>query len=379
MLGKKVLYTASVEKHITAFHLPYLKWFKDSGFEVHVAFNASSGIRNLPYVDHIWNIPFHRSPFSAKNIYAYKLIKEVIDNNHYNLIHCHTPAESVITRIASQKARGKGTLLFYTAHGFYFYKGAPLKNWLLFFTLEKILSFYSDCIITINKEDYNFAKKYFSNISNNNIYYISGIGVNSQKFKPVSPQEKSLLRLHHGYKESDFILLYIAEFIPRKNHHFILKSLVELKKNIPNIKVLFAGTGVLLKKTIDFCDDQNLNDCVNFLGWRDDLAGFAALADVGISSSKMEGFGLGLAEEMLCSIPIVATYDRGHKEMIDQGINGYMFQHDNVHEFVKYINQLYLDEPKRLRLGQNALIKGKKFVIEKSLKSMVDIYNKFLE
>ena len=110
---KKVLFVASVTRHINTFHIPYLKYFKDNGYEVHV---ASNGEENIKYCDKHFNIPFERSPIKKNNLKAYKQLKELIKNEEYTIIHCHTPVASVLTRLAAKNARRKGTKVFYTAH-----------------------------------------------------------------------------------------------------------------------------------------------------------------------------------------------------------------------------------------------------------------------
>ncbi len=158
-----ILFCATVDYHFKAFHLPYMKWFKEQGWEVHV---AASGEMELPYVDKKYTIPIQRSPLSMKNMEAYRELKEIIDGNQYKLIHCHTPMGGVLARLAAREARKKGTKVIYTAHGFHFCKGAPLKNWMLYYPIEKRLAHYTDCLITINEEDYTLAKKHFNVPSN---------------------------------------------------------------------------------------------------------------------------------------------------------------------------------------------------------------------
>ena len=154
---KKVLFVATVNRHIIGCHLPYLKWFKEQGYEVDV---ASRGIEEIDYCDKHFNLSFERFPLKSNNIKAYKELKKIISNNHYEIIHCHTPVGGVLTRLAARKERKKGTKVLYTAHGFHFYKGAPLLNWIIYYPIEKIMAKFTDCLITIVNEDYEFAKKH---------------------------------------------------------------------------------------------------------------------------------------------------------------------------------------------------------------------------
>ena len=159
-MNKKVLFTATVDSHIIHFHIPYLKLFKDKDYEVHVVTGEEG---KIPYCNkkHIINIK--RNPYNFKNINAINELKKIINKEKFDIIHCHTPMGGVVTRIAAKKTRINGTKIIYTAHGFHFYKGAPLLNWMLFYPIEKYLSKYTDTLITINKEDYELAKRKFKN------------------------------------------------------------------------------------------------------------------------------------------------------------------------------------------------------------------------
>lgn len=175
---KKVLYVATVDSHIKAFHLPYLKLLKDMGYEVHVATNCDEKFDNCKKK---YKISIERNPFKINNIKAIIQLKKIIEDEKYDLIHCHTPMGAVVARLASKRARKKfGTKVFYTAHGFHFYKGAPLINWLLFYPIEWYLSKFTDTIITINKEDNELAKKKFIKRCKN-IKYVPGVGVDTKK------------------------------------------------------------------------------------------------------------------------------------------------------------------------------------------------------
>ena len=129
-----------------------------------------------------------RSPFKRNNINAYRELKEIIDQNNYKIIHCHTPMGGVLARLAARKARKNGTKVIYTAHGFHFCKGAPLANWLLYYPIEKTLAHFTDCLITINTEDYQLAKRRFKA---EKIEHVHGVGVNTDIFKPVGEEQRT--------------------------------------------------------------------------------------------------------------------------------------------------------------------------------------------
>jgi glycosyltransferase EpsD len=176
---KKVLFTATVDSHILQFHLPFLKMFKENGYEVHVATN---GNEKIPYCDVKHVVSFERSPIKINNLKAIKQLKKICEKEKFDIIHTHTLMGSVVTRLAAKKARRKyNTRIIYTAHGFHFFKGAPIKNWILFYPVEKYLAKYTDTLITINQEDYELAKMKF-NKRCKDIQFVPGVGIDEKKF-----------------------------------------------------------------------------------------------------------------------------------------------------------------------------------------------------
>ena len=358
-----------------AFHIPYINWLKSEGYEVHVA--ANDGATVIAEADKQYNIPIDRRPFSFQNIKATRLLTQIMKAEKYDLIHCHTAMGSVTARFAARTLRQSGLKVLYTAHGFHFYKGSPKKYWMLYYPMEKFLSRFTDGIVTINREDYQLLidKKFKSPYK----FQINGIGVKSTRFVPVSVQEKSDLRLKLGYNSEQFILIYVAEFIHRKNHQFILDSITDLASEIPNLKVLFAGRGQLLEQMKGYAHEQGLAPYVDFLGFRTDIENVIQIADVGISASRQEGLGLNLIEEMFCGLPIVATVDRGHKEIVEDGKNGFFFNQNSKEEFINSILKLHSNTKLRLQMGENALKFANKFTLKSSLEQMAKIYNQFLK
>ncbi|PTT04033.1 glycosyltransferase family 1 protein [Pedobacter sp. HMWF019] len=373
-MSRKILVVATSDIHLQVFHLPYLKMLKDKGYEVNVAVEVR-GNGKVPFADHLFNLPFKRTLFSFRLLEAYRRLEKIINEGDYALVHCHTPIPSAMTRLAAGKARKKGTVVLYTAHGFHFYKGAPLSYWLTYYLAEKYLSGKTDAIITINKEDYDLAsKKFYANRT----HYIKGIGVDTSKFRKIEPVSKENFKREMGYEPNSFILLYAANFIDRKNHQFVLRALGGLKDLIPEIKILFAGSGIRMQKMIDFTTEHGLHAYVDFLGFRKDMDRLLAIADVSISSSKQEGLGLALAEAMVCGVPVIASEDRGHKELIVHNETGFLFEQENEQAFIDSVFKLYQDRDLSKKFVKNGVQKIRQFSIENSLASMDKIYDMYL-
>lgn len=372
---KKILFVANIHKHFRAFHIPYIEYLKSEGYEVHVAANDPD--TKVAEADKQFNLPINRNPFSRNNITAIKELKEIIEIEKYKLIHCHTAMGSVVARLAAKKNRSKGLLkVLYTAHGFHFYKGCPKAYWMLYYPMEKYLSKYTDGLITINEEDYNLAVKRKFQIKE--IFRASGVGINLAKFKNLSLGLRDELRKTNGYTNKTFIIIYTAEFINRKDHKFILKTIPLLRKKIKNFKFIFAGRGVLKEKLENYARAQGLIENVDFLGFRKDIGELIIMSDVGVSVSKQEGLPMNIAEEMYAEKPVVVSKIRGHLDLVDHEKNGFLYERGNHEEFVNYIVKLYKDKELYVIMSKNAKLKSEKFELKNCMDEMKLIYKNFL-
>lgn len=345
-MPKKVLLCATVDYHFKAFHLPYMKWFKEQGWEVHIVAN---GNMDLPYVDVKFNIPIQRSPFKLNNMKAYAELKSIIDENKYDIIHCHTPMGGVLTRLAARTARRNGTKVIYTAHGFHFCKEAPAINWMLYYPLEKFLSHYTDCLITINDEDYRLAVN--RGFRANRIEHVHGVGVNTERFKPVNDSHKRELKLTNGYQPDDILLFYAAEFNQNKNQQLLLHAIASVNDHVLNVKLLLAGEGPLKEQCQDLAKELGVGDQVDFLGYRNDIDRLLPMCDIAVASSLREGLPVNIMEAMACGLPIIASENRGHRELVQNDRNGWITAPNDQAAMAEKIMLLANNKELRVKLG----------------------------
>lgn len=366
---KKVLFVATITKHINTFHIPYLKYFKEQGYEVHV---ASNGKETIEYCDKHYNLPFERFPLKKNNLKTYKELKRIINNNQYEIIHCHTPVGGVLTRLAARKARKKGTKVIYTAHGFHFYKGAPLLNWIIYYPIEKICAKWTDCLITITEEDFSLAKK---KLKAKRIEHINGVGMNTERFqKELSEEEKEEKREELKIDKNDIVFSYVAELNENKSQTLLINVMKELKKEIPNVKLLLIGSGPLAEEYQKIIKNNDLEDSIRLMGKREDINELLSITDIYLASSIREGLPVNVMEAMYKELPIIATDNRGHREMVKNGENGFII--NTIEEMKNQITEILGDKQLYQQLAKKGKEMSKQYETEKIIKDIEKIYRK---
>lgn len=362
---KKVLFTSHTA-NFQKFNHPFMKWFKKQGYEVHY---ASMGEEPVLHCDKHYTICFNRSPFSTDNIKAYKPLKKIIDTENYEIIHTHTPMGGVVTRLAARKARKNGTKVIYTAHGFHFYKGAPLKNWAIYYPVEKLLAHYTDTIITINAEDYALA----TNKMKTTVIHVNGVGVDSTKIHhSLSSKKVTDYRQKLGLKASDFVMIYIAELSIRKRQVWLINTLANTLLINKDIHLLLAGIDSLKGQCQQSVKDLNIASQVHFLGYRQDISELLDISNIALTSSSQEGLPVGVMESMLLGLPIVASDCRGVRDLVRDDVDGYICNLNDSTAFNNKVTQLY-KERKNTKMNNKEYMS--QYLLQNILKDMANIYS----
>lgn len=365
---KKVLFVAKVVRsHIMTFHIPYLKLFKDMGWETAVA--AHNDFENpeecvIPHCDTYFDVPFERFPLSPSNATSYRELKQIIDAGDYDIIHCHTPVSAMITRLAALGARKRGTKVIYTAHGFHFFKGAPLINWLLYFPVEWALARFTDALITINKEDYARAQKFAAK----SVFYVPGVGIDTTRFT-ADEEIRTQLRNELGISENEFVLLSVGEVNANKNHQVVIRALPKLE----NCKYVICGVGPLAEELKALATELGVENKLLMAGYRRDISRFYQMADCFVFPSHREGLSVALMEAMGSETPVACTAIRGNTDLIEDRTTGYIIKND-VAEVAQTIQHIVDHEEERRNCAVAAKEKLKQFELGNVVRTVQEIY-----
>ena len=369
-MSRQVLVVATISGFIKSFEMNDISILQEMGYSIHVATNIAEGDEEFFAKRGIktHQIEFQRFPFMRSNFEAIKSIKKIIRENNVSLVHCHTPVGSVIARLAAKKFRKNGCKVIYTVHGLQFYKGAPKKDWLIYYPVERFLSRYTDAIITINHEDHQLVLKKFHN---KKTYYIPGVGVDLHKFGNVGI-DRNAKRKELGLSENDNMLLSVGELIPRKNHQTVISAIK--KTSNPNIKYFVAGNGPLMETLHQQIVDLDLQSQVVLLGYRTDINELLKCTDIFAIPSKQEGLSVALMESMAGGLPIVCSKIRGNIDLVDNEQGGYLCDKYDESAYAKAIKELADNPDLCKKMGDYNREKIQGFSIEVVDKKMRNIY-----
>lgn len=370
----KVLFVAHMQSHIMNFHIPFIKNFQKQGYEIWVATKLEEKYKN-DCIDGVkWiDTEFTRSPFSFKVVKALKQLIELMKNQKFELIHVHTPVGGVLGRIAAKYTKNGPVL--YTAHGFHFFKGAPKSYWLTYYPIEKLMSKYTDAIITMNNEDFENAKTKLW-IDPKNVYKVNGVGVDTSKFsseKNIDLEFKRSL----GLEDRDFVITIVAELSKRKNQIQIINAMKYLKDDYPDIKVVLVGDGELYDSYSKIIKEDKSN--VILLGYRRDVNKIMQVSNLIGLFSNQEGLPKNLLEALASGRGIICTDVRGNSDLVKNNENGILVKLNNIEDTVMKIKEIYKRQEKIVKFEQSSKELSELYKEEVIIDEMSEIYSKYIK
>lgn len=366
---KRILLTATVPGHIETFHIPLAQALSGRGWVVDT---ASNGLVNDPSIAASYLVDWTRSPLSFGNIRSARQLKEILKNGGYDLVYCHTPVAAAITRLAARSSRAHGTRVAYMGHGFHFFRGAPLSYWLTFFPAEWVLSFLTDDILTINREDFERARRWF----HANVHRTSGVGIDLGRFSSKGYAEPNQLRAETGISTESKVIMFVGEISTGKNQELLIRALSKLDVGNTQTDLVLVGDGPARPRLEQLTADVGLTNRVHFLGRRSNVSDLLAEADLVASASVREGLPQNVVEAMAMGKPVLASPIRGHVDLIEHGVNGFLTQSFDPEEWALAIKHI-LSHPKlAARVGRKASERAQDFEVSKAVAEVVTILDR---
>lgn len=364
-MSPRILFTASTYSHIRNFHLPYLRAFRRLGWTVHVGCGGSVG--DFPEMDCVIKLPFKKKLTAASNFKAMEILRCAIKENHYDLICTHTSLAAFFTRLAVGAISPRPPVVT-VVHGYLFRERPVSLSDHLLLLAEKLVSRQTDLLLTMNRKDFVSATK---NQLCKRIMEIPGMGVNFSLQDQVTEAEVKKLRASLQFKDSDFLLLYPAEFSSRKNQGMLIRALSQLPAGV---RLILPGEGALLEHCRTLAEELGVGDRTLFPGQVSNLPIWYATVDAAVSSSRSEGLPFSVMEAMYAGLPVVVSEIKGHIDLVDDGRSGLLYPRDDIDGFIEKIMHLMDDPVLACRLGRVARNQVAPYALDRVLPQVMELY-----
>lgn len=369
-MAKKILYCASTASHILNFHLPYLRAFHETGYEVWVAAERRAPV---PYADHVVALPMRKKLLSFGNLKAVLEARSLIREQGFDMVSTHTELASAAVRAAILLLRKRPKVVC-TMHGYLFRESDGLKKW-VYLIPEKLCARVTDVLMVMNHEDYEIARRH--RLYRDRLCRIDGMGIDLSKFHPAAPEERASSRAELEIGEDDFVYVYAAEFSRRKNQAFLIRAFAGFCRQNPRMKLLLAGDGALLGECKALARGLHADGQILFPGYVENMRGLYAACDVCVSSSRIEGLPFNVMEAMACGLPVVASDIKGHRELTQEGKSGLLFR--SAAELESRMKELQRDGDLRKSLREAGISQVKRFALPVVFPEVMERYRRVLQ
>ena len=367
--NKKILMISTTDNMIWQFLLPHIRHLQDLGNTVECVcartgfwFDELKDSHNL--VMH--EIDFGRNPIKLKNFKGYKQLKKLQEEKRFDLVYCQQPVGGMMGRLLGKKFK---IPVIYTAHGFHFFKGCPLVNKVVYKTVEKWLSKYTDILITINEEDYQSALK----MKAKKVFKINGIGIDDKKIK-FEDFDKIAFRKEIGLNENDKVILTVSEINENKNYITMLQTIKQLVEQDKTIKFVSCGTGVWKDKIHNYAKELGIEENVIFLGYRKDIGKIMQVSDIFFHASFREGLTLSVMEAMSFGLPCVVSNVRGNRDLIVDGKGGFVCEPTDAQNFAVKLEFLLKNAEDYKLMSEFNKKESEKYTVKFVIKQLEEIY-----
>ncbi len=368
-MENKVLFTASTYSHILNFHLPYLEWFRQQGWIVHVACGGEPA--PIPNADRVIPMPFQKSMGSPDNFKAAATLRRMIRAENYTLISTHTSLAAFFTRLAVKGMRDR-PLVVNTVHGYLFDESTPAMKRKVLLTAERLVATQTDLLLTMNQWDYELARR---EKLGKRVVHIPGMGVDFSRLDQAAPEAGAQLRTELGIPKDAFVLIYPAEFSKRKSQEVLLQAMALLPEYVV---LVLPGQGALLEDCRRLAAELGVARRVIFPGQIRDMGPWYAMADVAVTASRSEGLPFNVMEAMHRGLPVVASRVKGHTDLIQDGVTGLLYSYGSTDACAVAIRHLVESVSLRQKLGRNAQEEVEQYDIGRVIPEITRRYSELL-
>ena len=364
---KRILFCASRISHILNFHLPYLRYFRQQGYQIDV---AAQGRVEHPLIDRCFDIRFVKNPFSPANFKAISTLRRLMRENRYEIVCSNTTLAGTAAKLALGGLRQQKPYFVHISHGYLFSEKGGLSS-RVYRTVERLTASRCDALVVMNGEDYQLAQKYHLGKT---VHYIYGMGLCTERFPTISDQQRADARNRIKVAKNGVLLLCVGEFTSRKNQTLLLRALDRIRQQHPEAVLAFAGAGKTEPECRRLCEELELQRAVRFLGHVSDMNTLYRSSDLLVSASTMEGLPFNVMEALYCGLPVAASRIKGHTDLLSDCEGGLLFE-NTPEKAAEALHTILGNEALFRRMKANAFLQ-ERYLIENVQPTLLKILDR---
>ena len=268
----------------------------------------------------------------------------IIKKGSYDIVHTHSSKAGFLGRLAAKLAGVK--LVIHTIHGLPFHPYQSKVINYIYRSCEKFAACFTDKIIAVSKAMVDQALR--AGISLKEKFIVIYSGLDLEQFKPQQKNED--LRKQFGISENEIVIGKVARLFHLKGHGYLLKAVSNLISYFPHLKILLVGDGILRHEIEAEAEELGLKDKVIFAGLvhREKIPEMIAVMDIVVHCSLREGLARVIPQAMAMGKPVVGFDLDGSREVIQDGVNGFLVKPENVEDLTNTLKKL-LSNPSHIK------------------------------
>jgi len=317
-----------------------------------------------------------RDPNPLLDLLALFQLYRLIKSGNYDIVHTHTGKAGILGRLAARMAGVP--IIIHGLHGTMTSPNPVLDRIYLF--LDRFTGRFTDCFVSVGED---LKQRYIERgIGNPSKYRVIHSGMNLDSFYNAGDLPKEAIikkRRELGVADDELVIGKVASLEPRKGHKYAISATKELIQHHTNIKLLFVGDGWYRPKLEEMVQQNNLEDSIVFTGYREDIAEVMATFDIVILTSLWEGLPQVLVQAAAIGKPIVTFDVEGAKEVVKDGVNGFIVPLKNVDALTEKVEYLLSDMERARAIGkQGRKIISDQWTIETMQEKTRELYEELL-
>lgn len=296
----------------------------------------------------------------------------------YQIVHTHLAKAGMLGRFAAGMTGVP--IVVHSLHGSTFYDGQRPLARRSYILLERLAGRMTDCYVAVGED---LRDRYLAqNIGEPSQYVVIHSGMDLSRFLAAGALTREDIRVRKaelGIGSDQAVIGAVSSLEPRKGHLYLIKAAKELVEKHPQVTFLLAGEGFYREELERTVAREEMSRHFVFTGYREDIAEVMATFDILALTSLWEGLPQVLVQAAAVGRPIVTFDVEGAREVVKDGVNGFVVPLRGVDRLVEKLDYLLSAPPLAKDMGARGRdLIDDSWTVENMVRQTDDLYQRLL-